>query len=175
MKHNRSVYTSGLSQKATRSSPSSTSHQCPLQSPTVILQALKRPHWCCWPSGKSQHTSAFAGCTPINNRCQWPYPWLRWWHCCRLLSTLWGIYSSSPAPLHRIWESPWSLDCPDSNRWTPEEDAPSSDQVMGGFPQQKQCVLREPRSRRSPTAECPSLRVSGGSARSANDPVASSS
>lgn len=110
---------------------------CPLQSPLLILQALKWPHWCCWPSVNSQHTSAFPGYAQLwntldNSRCQWPYPWLRWWHCCHLLSTLWGIYSSSPALLHKIWESLWSLDCPDSNRWTPEEDAPSSDQVMGG-------------------------------------------
>lgn len=86
--------------------------------------------------------------TPNNNRCQWSYPWLHWWHCCHLLSTLWGIYSSSPALLHMIWESLWSLDCPNSNRWTPEEDVPSSDCFMGGFPQQEQCVLSEPRSRR---------------------------
>lgn len=110
---------------------------CPLQSPPLITQALKWPHWCCWPSGNSQHTSAFPGYAQLwntldNSRCQWPYPWLRWWHCCHLLSTLWGIYSSSPALLHKIWESLWSLDCPDSNRWTPEEDAPSSDQVIRG-------------------------------------------
>lgn len=100
-----------------------------------------------------------------NNRCQWSYPWLHWWHCCHLLSTLWGIYSSSPALLHMIWESLWSLDCPDSNRWTPEEDVPSSNQLMGSFPQQEQCVLSKPRSRRSATAEYPFLRVSGGSVR----------
>lgn len=112
-------------------------------------------------ASRTMHTNLFN-----NSRCEWPYPWLHWWHCCHLWSTLWGIYSSSPALLHMIWGSLWSLDCPDSNRWTPEEDAPSSDHLTGGFPHQEQCVLSEPRNRRTTTAESPSLRVSGGSPRS---------
>ena len=58
---------------------------------------------------------------------QQPHLWSQRSHCCHLLSTLWEICWSSPAPPRSTWASLGTRDCPDSSRWTPEEDAPSSD------------------------------------------------
>ena len=94
----------------------------------------KRPHWCWSWSCQPQHITGFT-CMVQKNKLrtktgeifQQPHLWSQRSHCCHLLSTLWEICWSSPAPPRSTWASLGTRDCPDSSRWTPEEDAPSSD------------------------------------------------